>query len=349
MSRRHLLFVWASSLLVLLLGWTILYRHQVFPNRDLPQVDSIPLPEQAAILRAAVPENVGLRKLLVFGDSLSDTGRLRQLSWGLYMPPQFYWKGRITNGPVWVDYAAQAMQVEAQSLAVGGAASNATGQWTDFFVPSLLKQVDTFVQKASPDQIQDTVAVLQIGGNNYLSGRVENVAETMADIERAASQLAALPFKAIALANMPNLAGLPRHPHKTRPLNDTQFHAISLDHNQALRLLLDQLRSTHPERHFFLFDIDTINRETIAERERFGLPILDRPCYRGDYLGEFYDQAQICQNVYEHRYWDWTHPNSKVHCFWALRFLQDLHEQDLLPTLHSEQAYELCTSIKSQR
>jgi thermolabile hemolysin len=349
MPRSAFLFVWASSLLVITIGFALLYRRQIFSYSDWPPVETIPAQDQEKVLGPAVREGANFQSLVVFGDSLSDTGRLRHLSLGLYMPPQFYWKGRITNGPVWVDYASHALGLECRSLAVGGAASRESGEWTDFFVPSLLKQVESYVQETQPETVRETVAVIQIGGNNYLSNLVPDVQSSMTDIEMAANRLALLPFKAIVLSSMPNLAGLPPNPEKPRFYNDKQLEALSIEHNRSLRDLRARLQSKHSERVFFLFDIDTINRETLSEKERFGLPILDRPCYPGNYLGDVRPGVQICQNVYQHRYWDWVHPNSKVHCFWAIRFLQDLHEHNLIPSMDSELAYAACISLQSQR
>src|SRR5690242_19689666 len=71
-----------------------------------PTVDDLVQPQQDHILKSPLcPEDQHvLDNLVVFGDSLSDTGRLARRSLGLYIPSQVYWQSRLSNGPVWVDY-----------------------------------------------------------------------------------------------------------------------------------------------------------------------------------------------------------------------------------------------------
>lgn len=61
--------------------------------------------------------------LYVFGDSLSDTGRVYALTG---TPPAPYFNGRYSNGPVGVEYLAQGLGIGLTSYAWGGAT---TGQW----------------------------------------------------------------------------------------------------------------------------------------------------------------------------------------------------------------------------
>jgi phospholipase/lecithinase/hemolysin len=63
-------------------------------------------------------------RIIVFGDSVSDTGNFYQMTGGSY-PPAPYWEGRFCNGPVWVEYLAQDLRMEGllDDYAVGGATS----------------------------------------------------------------------------------------------------------------------------------------------------------------------------------------------------------------------------------
>lgn len=44
-----------------------------------------------------------IEKMVVFGDSYSDTGNVWQLTKHTW-PLDFYYRGRFTNGPVWSEY-----------------------------------------------------------------------------------------------------------------------------------------------------------------------------------------------------------------------------------------------------
>src|SRR4051812_8541313 len=59
-------------------------------------------------------------KLVVLGDSLSDTGNLFAATGGA-IPPSPYYLGRFSNGPVWVEYLAEALDVPFEDYAYGGA------------------------------------------------------------------------------------------------------------------------------------------------------------------------------------------------------------------------------------
>lgn len=126
----------------------------------------------------------GITRLVVFGDSLSDTGNLkRRLK---LVPKRPYWLGRFTNGPAWTDYLETSAGVAIQNHAVGGAMSSELYQFEDeelskriftngqFFVSgSISDQVDTYVNDyldgGTLGHADKTVAILWAGANDYIS------------------------------------------------------------------------------------------------------------------------------------------------------------------------------------
>jgi phospholipase/lecithinase/hemolysin len=67
--------------------------------------------------------SVPFSRIVVFGDSLSDTGNFYHLTGG-QLPPTPYANGRFSNGPLWVEYLADdlGMQVLLENnYAVAGA------------------------------------------------------------------------------------------------------------------------------------------------------------------------------------------------------------------------------------
>ncbi|TNF36126.1 MAG: hypothetical protein EP312_02095, partial [Gammaproteobacteria bacterium] len=60
-----------------------------------------------------------VNRLVIFGDSLSDTGRLKRR---LHVfPGAPYWLGRFSNGPAWADYLERSAGLAIQNHAYGGA------------------------------------------------------------------------------------------------------------------------------------------------------------------------------------------------------------------------------------
>lgn len=123
-------------------------------------------------------------RMVVFGDSLSDNGNLKQRL--LVFPASPYWLGRFANGPNWTDYFAEQTGISVQNYAVGGAAAvkhedvpaediiAAIEQGAQFFLTgSLDRQVQDYLERDLPaGAVQapgDTLFVLWGGANDYIS------------------------------------------------------------------------------------------------------------------------------------------------------------------------------------
>ncbi len=136
-------------------------------------------------------------RLVVFGDSLSDTGKMRRTL--KLAPRQPYWLGRFSNGPIWTDYLEIATGVAVQNHAVGGAMSGervtvgkeelgsrimSNGQ---FFVSgSIDQQIENYrtryLQNMPAQGADKTIAVIWGGANDYISK--EAFSETINDLLR---------------------------------------------------------------------------------------------------------------------------------------------------------------------
>jgi phospholipase/lecithinase/hemolysin len=88
-------------------------------------------------------------RLVVFGDSLSDTGNLKQRL--LVFPAAPYWLGRFANGPNWTDHLADRTGLAIQNHAFGGAAA--------------VKHEDV--------PAEDVIAAIEQGAQMFLTGSVD--------------------------------------------------------------------------------------------------------------------------------------------------------------------------------
>ena len=106
-------------------------------------------------------------ELVIFGDSLSDTGNVFAQSGS---PPPPYFEGRFSNGPVWIEHVANrlGLKEDAAALLLGGnnyAFGGARVQPGLAAVPSLTEQVGMYlgnVGVANPDALYVVVG----GGND---------------------------------------------------------------------------------------------------------------------------------------------------------------------------------------
>ncbi|PNH06897.1 Phosphatidylcholine-sterol acyltransferase [Tetrabaena socialis] len=102
--------------------------------------------------------------LVVLGDSFSDTGNIYRRTDGAVPEPRDYWRGRFSNGPIWVDHLARLAAsgatgpagtgLSVQNYANGGATA-CQGRGLSAVVPDLMQQVAAFLQSA-PASAADT-------------------------------------------------------------------------------------------------------------------------------------------------------------------------------------------------
>ncbi|MDK2413159.1 putative Ig domain-containing protein, partial [Aphanizomenon sp. PH219] len=86
------------------------------------------------------------KNLVIFGDSLSDTGNAYKASGNTFPAPPNY-QGRFSNGLVWVDYFAHDLQFTDQSIqnyAFVGANTGVSNTFGQITVPGLLTQIQQF-------------------------------------------------------------------------------------------------------------------------------------------------------------------------------------------------------------
>jgi thermolabile hemolysin len=123
-------------------------------------------------------------RVVIFGDSLSDTGRLKQRL--RVFPARPYWIGRFSNGPVWPEYLAMATGMAAQNHSYGGASAavhdalpgaNMYARIRDagqLFVSGTIDlQIEDYISRTLADgriERADTTAFLiWSGANDYIS------------------------------------------------------------------------------------------------------------------------------------------------------------------------------------
>ena len=123
-------------------------------------------------------------RVVVFGDSLSDVGNLKQRLLVFPNPP--YWVGHFTNGPNWTDYLAERTGLSVYNHAFGGAAAirhddvptedviAAIEQGAQFFLTgSLDRQVRDYLERdlagGSVQGASETLYVIWGGANDYIT------------------------------------------------------------------------------------------------------------------------------------------------------------------------------------
>lgn len=186
----------------------------------------------AAILLSPLP-SVG-SPIVVFGDSLSDTGNAYAATGGR-VPPSPYFGGRFSNGPLWVEQLAPKLSAPIPTpsskggtdYAYAGAATGATPLGTQLGtptgaspfmtstgkfianVPSLPTQAASYITSLKHGMpAAGTLAIVWAGANDFFDGQRDPTIPAK-NIASAVSALIHAGVKNFLVANLPDLSKTP--------------------------------------------------------------------------------------------------------------------------------------------
>ena len=188
--------------------------------------------------------------ILVFGDSLSDTGNYYRLSGG--SPPPPYAAGRFCNGPIWVEYLAASLGMEYQSadnFAVGGATTgtlNSNDGFAGKEYPGLLDEVASFAARRPLREPGRALYVVEAGANDFFVALATGtspatlIGSGVGNTISAIQQLRGAGARFILVMNVPDLGVTPM----AQSLGEggpSMLSQLSAAYNQTLDLALEQL------------------------------------------------------------------------------------------------------------
>jgi cholinesterase len=226
-------------------------------------------------------------RLVVFGDSLSDTGNA----------------GRFSNGPVWVEHVAERIGARLRpsgeggtNFAVGGA--RARGGPTD-----LRAQADALLSARRGRLDPAALYVVYGGGNDLLAAG--HAADPNAVAKNAAAaiggvvaDLAAAGARRVLVPNLPDI-GITPALRALGPTAAAEARELSRAYNGALELALDRVEAAHPVRVVRL-DVFSLADGVIADPAGAGFRNVTEPCR----------DAGTCEGML---FWDHVHPTALAH------------------------------------
>jgi phospholipase/lecithinase/hemolysin len=188
-------------------------------------------------------------ELVIFGDSISDVNNFYNLSGGAegsFLQPPFYAQGRFSNGPIWVEYLAQDLNLTPETIdnfALGGSTSSSTNIGFPGIPAGLEQQIDLYTalllgQPANPSALY----TLWAGSNDYflrlndLPTRPQEqralVEATVGNLSDALTTLASLGAGNILVPNLADLSDTPLG-RSTSPRSQNTLSQIIKRHNQS--------------------------------------------------------------------------------------------------------------------
>ncbi len=311
-------------------------------------------------------EGKAIKTLLVFGDSLSDSGELGRKSRDLLVPKCKYWYNHFSNGPLWSEYISGGTGWDLKSYAVGGSGTskrlgNSLIAWLSYLNPfaikdtfqdlvltSLLDQVDNFIKEygsgKSPIETSSTVVSVWTGANNYfLQGRdvqdrngvldpikaQQLVDDTIGDIREAIIRLNATGFDRLSVGNIPDLSRLAElPPDPSHIFNLASYETLKFLSRKHNEGIAGLVESFRGQGlDIIIFHAKEINDASSLQAQKFGFDSI-MPCYSGNIFGTIPsgENKEFCQHPLRQKSWDYPHPNTRMHCIYASQFAEDARQ-----------------------
>lgn len=295
---------------------------------------------------AALPALADYSKLVVFGDSMSDTHRMYEISkyiWTKPFPGPPNYPGRVADGPVAVEYLAQNLKVPLLNYAFAGATSGYDSlllfplgvltQVNEYLnnnaivpIPTTIPLVSTIAMQLPTSGKADPKALHMIwaGPDDYYRPFIgmtnATTPPTIANIKQAVTSLYNGGARHFFIPMMPDLSLTPSalNHEKNNPGYIDAARRASDDFGVALVKALDELRARYPSARIMTFDNLAYMRQQFPIVKAQG-KIIDKACREGglDLVSLRSTPATVCSNPQDHVFWDSNHPTSWVDKIWA--------------------------------
>jgi phospholipase/lecithinase/hemolysin len=257
-------------------------------------------------------------QLVVFGDSLSDTGNLFQALGGAFPPSPPFFNGRFSNGPLWLEYLAPELGLQPSQItnfAFSGAtsgrgniASLSAGQDLGQ-LPGVLDQVDLFAgQLAATGQSANPNALYVVwgGANDFLTlpqdttDAIQSVIDSVENVAQAVTTLAGVGARTIVV---PNLADLGVTPLATARNLNTQARVFSTVFNVLLQGTLGDLEQDLGI-DIVQVDVFSLSQALATRPSEFGFTNVTDPLFQ---------QPTLPVDAFTFAFADDFHPTTTVH------------------------------------
>jgi phospholipase/lecithinase/hemolysin len=302
---------------------------------------------------SALAASIGVDKLVIFGDSLSDVENLSSLTGG-YPPAPYYDPGRFSNGQVWVEYLENRLNLSNPTLsfyqyitssqisrsqpvdisnvgwnfAVGG--STTDGHLSDQVDPrvGLLGQIDSYkglMQMSGATVDPETLYIIWSGNNDYIGLTPDDfidptsaIQKTVNNVLQSVESLAAMGAANITIANLTNLGDTPIAAIKSEELGIdlvTGLNTITAIHNALLAQGINNLRSKYSETNFIELDMNHLITNILDNPEDNGLidEVKTESCTNIDDVPNLPANFVACKDPDDFFYWDNQHPTTTIH------------------------------------
>lgn len=271
------------------------------------------------------------QEMVVFGDSLSDTGNFSLASGGTFPPSPLYFQGRFSNGPIWTDRFAPSIGMPSPVASLAGGknfafnGSRALGP-SPYGTPDLPTQVGMHLLQQNGALNPKDVFVLWIGSNDIYFGAatgepyaVENALWSIDQSIRSLHQAGARKFLVL---NLPPLGDTPYFEGTGEIADQLDWAAFQFDIGLFFALWFAESELTNVE--IAHVDVFTLFQTVERNPRRFQINNTEIAC-------TIFDPNSGLSIGFAPRpgtdparslFWDGVHPTSRAHEVIALRAMQ---------------------------
>ena len=276
-----------------------------------------------------------LTRSVTFSDSLSDTGNLFSVSGfppttivdpSTGIPSDGYFQGRFANGPVWIEYFIETLELSPSSglpSNFGGTNYSWGGAETGDDIstrgtPNIGSQIGIFYGNVSNGNAipldPDALIVLWAGANDYVNNPTNQnhvaAQDLVGNIRRHIEDLIALGGKNFLVPNMPALGQLPRFVNTESEL---QFDNLSSQFNEELSVALEDLEAVH-DIVIFRFNVFDLVLQMVNNPSVFGFENVTDTAKSivGEDSSTFF-YGSVVDNPEKYMFFDDVHPTTRTH------------------------------------
>ncbi|MGL5742916.1 MAG: GDSL family lysophospholipase PlaA [Legionella sp.] len=236
----------------------------------------------SAFLFSGLVSATPLHNIVVFGDSLSDNGNLYEfMNHQLPSSPPYY-KGRFTNGHVWIEHVIASYFPEGSSshlldYAYGGAGVSEEERDDDVLF-TLRMEINNYLLEHHDKASEDSLFVVLIGANNYLAFPSEMdkaVNDVHTGIVNSLQRLVDKGAKHILVVNLPDLGKTPAAMEFDSVEEMTYLTEV---HNAKLKYSVSQFKKNHPDVEWFYYDLHQAFVDVMEHPQTYGFTNITDTC-----------------------------------------------------------------------
>ncbi len=243
---------------------------------------------------------VSFTDIYVFGDSLSDTGKLFAATGGAFPPSPPYSPGRASNDRLWIEYLTEDLSATTTNYAFAGATTGSENTFVSGLI-GLEQQITNF-QTTNSVADPNALYVVWAGSNDYLGAGITDPSVPVSNLANSITSLAAHGAENFLVLNLPDLGQLPA---TNSSVLSSSITALTDAHNSGLDTALNSLSLSYGI-DIYDVDVSSLFADAIATPELFGFTNVTDACLN-------LTAATICSNPNEYLFWDDLHPTTAAH------------------------------------